>query len=136
MEFPFSLLKIVLASTQGFFDLLAIFDVGYHVIPFDDLSIFISQWETSVKMPSVLPIGAAKTNLAFVRFATFNGPAPFAVVLVKIIGMDCRLPPCPGRLRRRHTRIIQESTVYVGIGAIRQRHPHYRRNSIDDVAKL
>jgi hypothetical protein len=72
MEFPFSLLKIVLASTQGFFDLLAIFDVGYHVIPFDDLSIFISQWETSVKMPSVLPIGAAKTNLAFVRFAAFN----------------------------------------------------------------
>src|SRR5437016_5403833 len=126
----------MLAAPQGFFDALTVFDVGHNAIPFDDVSLFISQWQAAVQMPSILPIRSAKTNLAFMRFAACNGRAPFAYVPLKIIGMGCRSPPRPGYLCRRHTRVLHVSAVYVSIGAIRPRNPHDCRNRIDDVSKL
>jgi hypothetical protein len=87
-------------------------------------------------MPSKLPIRSAKTNYAFVRFAACNSRTPFAFVLLKIIGMGCHSEPPPGSLRRRHTRILHVSPVYVRIGTIRLSNPHYCRDSIDDVSKF
>src|ERR1700716_3786936 len=85
--------QTMLATPQGFFDALAVLDVGDDAIPFDDVSIFIAQWQAAVQMPSIFPIRSAKTNLAFMRFAACNGCAPSAFVLLKIIGMDCLAPP-------------------------------------------
>src|SRR5260370_28880457 len=75
----------MLVTPQGFFDSLAVLDVGHDTIPFDDISVVISQWLTAVQWPSVLAIRSVKTNLAFMRFAACNGPAPFAFVRLKII---------------------------------------------------
>src|ERR1700730_7238433 len=85
--------QTMLAPPQGFFNALAVLDVGHDAIPFDDVSIFIAQWQTAVQMPSVFPIRSAKTNLAFMRFAGGHGRAPSGFVRLKIIGMDCRPPP-------------------------------------------
>src|ERR1700739_1888572 len=85
--------EIMLATPQGFFDALAVLDVGHDAVPFDDVSFLIAQRQAAVQMPSISPVRAAKTNLAFMRFAACNSRAPFAFVLLKIIRMDCLAPP-------------------------------------------
>src|SRR6266446_1652235 len=67
----------MLVTPQGFVDSLAVLDVGHDAIPFDDTSVVISQWLAAVQMPSVSPIGSAKRNLVFMRFAACNGRPPF-----------------------------------------------------------
>jgi len=85
--------QTVLATPQGFFDALAVFDVGHHSIPSDDVSLLVPPWQAAVQMPPILPVRSEKTNLAFMRFAAGHGRAPSGFVRLKIIRMDCRSPP-------------------------------------------
>ena len=85
--------QIMLVTPQGFFGALAVLDVGHDAIPFDDVSSVISQWQTAVQMPSILPIRSAKPNLAVMGFTACNGRAPSAFVFLKITGMGRRSPP-------------------------------------------
>ena len=128
--------QTMFVTPQGFFDALTVFDVSDDAVPFDDVSILSSQWKTAIQMPSIFPIRSAKTNFAFMRFATCNGCAPLGFVPLKIIGMNCILPRRPGCLCRRHARVLHESAVHVSIRAVMQCNPHYCRNRIDDVSKL
>src|ERR1700758_113917 len=59
----------MLVPPQGFFHAFGSLDVGYDAIPFDDVSRCISKRDAAVQMPSITPIGTAKTNLAFMRLA-------------------------------------------------------------------
>jgi hypothetical protein len=83
----------MLVTPQGFFGALAVLDVGYDAIPFDNVSVFISQWHAPVQMPSILSIRTPKTNLAFMRLPACDGGAPFALVPLDIVAMDCLSPP-------------------------------------------
>src|ERR1700733_9395257 len=89
---PLGFGQTMLATPQGLFDALALLDVGYDPIPFDDVSTFISQWPAAVQMPSILPIRSAKPNLGLIRFAAGNGRASFAFVVLEIVGMGHRSP--------------------------------------------
>ena len=103
----FALPPELLTTSQGFFDALAVLDVGHDTIPFDDVSISISQRLAAIQMPSILPIRAAKANFAFMRFTACYGRAPFAFMLRKIIGMRYLLATLsPAVSFRRHTRVL------------------------------
>src|SRR5260370_3352059 len=102
----------MLVTPQGFFDARAVLDVRYDAVPFDDVSICVSQWHAPVQMPSILPIGAAKTNLAFMGLAARHGGAPFALMPLKIVGVNCLPPPRSGGLSRPHPRVLNVSAVW------------------------
>ena len=105
-------------------------------IPSPNFSIFVSRRLASVQMPLILTIRPAEANLTFMRFAICNCRSPIAFMLMEIIGMDHHLPTYPGCLFQRHTRVLDVSTVYVSIGAVRQRNPHDGRNRLDNVTNL
>src|SRR5258705_10272852 len=87
-------------------------------------------------MPAILTVRAAETDLVLQRLAAGSAREPLCVVSLEIIGVSCSVPTCSGDLLRRHPAVLDESAVHVRIRAVRQGAPHYRRNSVDHVAKL
>src|SRR5260221_12677653 len=58
---PLCFRQVRFTAPEGFLRALAIFDVGRDPIPFDDVSIFISQRHSAVQLPPILPIRPALT---------------------------------------------------------------------------
>ena len=81
-------LQVTRHQLQGFLRAFAIFDVGRDPIPLDDVSIFISERHSTVQLPSILPIRAARTHLIFVRLARSNRFHPFTCMSLKIIRVN------------------------------------------------
>src|ERR1700688_3206065 len=89
----FAVLRILRHALESLVGAFAIFNVGHDPVPLDDVSIFISERYSAVQMPAILPIRAAETHLIFVRLASSNGFHPFTCMSLKIIRVNCRLPP-------------------------------------------
>src|SRR5258708_9014351 len=56
---PLCFRQVRFTAPEGFLGAFAIFDVGRDPIPFDDVSIFISERHSAVQLPAILPIRAA-----------------------------------------------------------------------------
>src|SRR5260370_33256057 len=81
---PLCFRQVRFTAPEGFLGAFAIFDVGRDPIPFDDVSIFISERHSAVQLPPILPIRAAGAQHPFVRMAQSERVYPSVRLLVQI----------------------------------------------------
>ena len=93
-KLSFAVLQVARHQLQGFLGAFAIFDVGYDPIPLDDVSVFISERHSAVQNASDIahPSGGKRTSFSK-RLAGGNRFDPFTYLSLKIIRVNCRLPP-------------------------------------------
>src|SRR5258706_13834221 len=77
---PLCFRQVRFTAPEGFLGAFAIFDVGRDPIPFDDVSIFISERHSAVQLPAILPIRAAETPLHFLQLSRSNPLQPITLL--------------------------------------------------------
>src|SRR5260370_10202799 len=75
---PLRFRQVRFTAPEGFLSAFAIFDVGRDPIPFDDVSIFISERHSPVQLPAILPIRAAGKHRHLGQLSRNKPPHPLS----------------------------------------------------------
>ena len=102
-------------------------DVREYAIPLHDLATVVPQRDTTLQMPTVLAVRATEPHFVFQRLAAGRAREPLRDVSLKI-GRVRRCVPTPSEknLFGRHSAILDEPSVCVGIRAVWQGAPDNR----------
>src|SRR4029434_8632024 len=123
--------KLTLALAKRFFGALTVLDVGVDAVPFDDLTVVITQRAGTEQKPSIFTVVPTQARFRLTWCVRSQDPLPSCCEAVQIFRVHGSRPTPTGCLFCRETGevlIVLVEELGASIGECR---PRQRRNRID-----
>ncbi len=111
---------------------LAVIDIDAGSVPFDDVSVFITQRDLVVKHPTKFPVGPSHPGFMQEGLAADQRRTPLFHHCFEVVGMDCGCPLPALQILERPAHVRQPSLIEEIEVAIRQSGVDQRWGRVDD----